>query len=620
MGDTAGDVFGNGVIEYRKMKLVAAFNHRHVFIDPNPDPETSYEERLRLFKEVKGWDAYNTDLISEGGGIFSRTAKSIHLTPQIQKMLGVLKKEVPVDLVIRLLLRLNVDLLWNGGIGTYVKASHESHADAGDPTNDGYRVSANELRCKVVGEGGNLGFTQAGRIEYSLRGGRMNTDAIDNSGGVDMSDHEVNLKILLSPRVRNKSLGWDERNTLLESMTDVVARQVLDNNDKHASQLSYDQIRSRRDPLLFSRAIDWVCLQGNVTRQFLRLPSDDDLQRRAASNQGLTRPELAVLQAHVKMHVFKELKEADSSKIPGFHDKVLGYFPSNIQETYPTEISEHMLYRSIGMTVVTSEVVGESGALFFPLVMELTGADAATVAGAWYQAAERIGAAGIFDELLKVRTELGAKYRVWLDVTQAILSLVTLWLTPGEPGPDAEDPAVFAEALTRLGRMKGTTLEARLKSRRLKHINRKIPKPLANRIAVLGEVFVAREVARRMDSDERVSHEVTRYMAVGEASRILPAIRAMEEQSAVGGWDSVAMGILRTRYILVMRDLLGVIKVGSEVRLGLDRVATRLSRGELKELRAEVEHIVGTSPSVSSLLVGEERVRAWIAQNTPSQA
>ena len=615
VGDPAGDVFGNGVIEHPKMKLLAAFNHRHVFIDPNPDTEKTYAERCRLFREVKGWEAYDTSLLSPGGGIFDRTAKSIELSPEIQKMLGVLKSELPVDVVLRLLLRLNVDLLWNGGIGTYVKASHETHADAGDPTNDHYRVNANELRCKVVGEGGNLGFTQAGRIEYCLRGGRMNTDAIDNSGGVDMSDHEVNLKILLSPVVRSGSLSWEDRNVLLESMTDVVAQQVLANNDKHGSQLSLDQIRSRRDPMLYSRAIDWVCRRGGVTRQTLRLPTDDDLLRRAAQGQGLTRPELAVLQAHVKMHVFKELKEADVSLVPGFHAKVLGYFPENIQRDYADEIKDHMLYRSIGMTVVTTEVVGESGALYFPMVMELTGADAATVAGAWYDAADRLGARAFSQEIDAVDTELGARYRAWIDVTKAILSLVTLWLTPGEAGAAGEDPTAFAEALARIGRMKGTALEARLDDRAAKHINRSMPKALAARIAVLGEVAVAREVARAWKEGTHVSSEVTRYMAIGEASRILPAIRSMEALSAAAGWDSVAMGILRTRYILVMRNLLDAVDVGGEVRLGLDRVATGLSRGALKELREEVAHIIGDQPQVSNLLVAEERVRGWLARN-----
>jgi len=616
IGDPSGDVFGNGVIQYPTMKLVAAFNHRHVFIDPDPDPESSYAERKRLFDEVKGWDHYDESLLSEGGGIFSRTAKAIQLTPQIQKLLGVLKDELPVDVVLRLLLRLNVDLLWNGGIGTYVKASTETHPDAGDPTNDTYRVNADELRCKVVGEGGNLGFTPGGRIEYALRGGRLNTDAIDNSGGVDMSDHEVNLKILLSPLIRSGELEWDDRNTLLESLTDVVAEQVLDNSDTHASQLSYDQIRSRRDPMLYSRPIDWICQRGGLTRSALKLPSDDDLQRRAAQNQGLTRPELAVLAAHVKMHVFGDLKNADTNAIVGFHDKVLGYFPERIQKDYAPLIADHMLYGSIGMTVVTSEIVGETGAMYFPLVMELTGVDAVTAAAAWYRAAELLDIRELFEQLINSKTSLAAKYRAWIDVHAAMISVVTLWLAPGESAADEREGERIRGCLQKLGRMRGTALEARLKTRATRHLTRKLPPKLAQRLAVLGELAAAREVARLPDNGGRLSHDLIRYLAIGEASRVLPAIRAIEARTSQGGWGPIATGILRTRYIMLLRNLIETVTVGPEVRLGVDRVTTRLSRGPLRELRAEVDHILGDQPTVSSLLVAEERVRAWLARQS----
>ena len=245
IGDPGGDVFGNGVIEHEKLKLVAAFNHMHIFLDPQPDVKAAYDERVRLFKAAKGWAHYDESKLGPGGGIFSRKAKSIPLSPEVKAMLGVLKDELPVDVVLRLLLRLNVDLLWNGGIGTYVKASHQTHRDAGDLTNDDVWVNANELRCKMVGEGGNLGFTQAGRIEYALGGGRINTDAIDNSGGVDMSDHEVNLKILLNPMVARGALGTAERNELLEALTEEVAEDVLANNERHARQLSLDGCAAR---------------------------------------------------------------------------------------------------------------------------------------------------------------------------------------------------------------------------------------------------------------------------------------------------------------------------------------------------------------------------------------
>ncbi|MDP6935029.1 MAG: NAD-glutamate dehydrogenase, partial [Myxococcota bacterium] len=231
IGDPSGDVFGNGVLETRKMRLLAAFNHLHVFLDPGPDTEVAYNERQRLFRECKGWDHYDTALISEGGGVFSRRAKSIPLTPQLQQLLGVLGDEIEVDAAIRLLLRMNVDLFWNGGIGTYVKASTETHPEALDPPNDTIRINADELRCRIVAEGGNLGFTQAGRVEYALGGGRINTDAIDNSGGVDMSDHEVNLKILLAQEVGARRLKGDARDALIRKFTDEIAHQVLANND-----------------------------------------------------------------------------------------------------------------------------------------------------------------------------------------------------------------------------------------------------------------------------------------------------------------------------------------------------------------------------------------------------
>ena len=614
VGDCGGDVFGNGVIEHETMRLVAAFNHRHIFIDPNPDPKSSYKERVRLFKAAKGWDAYDTSKLSAGGGIFSRRAKSVALSPEIQSLLGVLKTELPVDVVIRLLLRLNVDLLWNGGIGTYVKASHESDLDANDPTNDDYRVNANELRCRIVGEGGNLGFTQAGRIEYALHGGRINTDAIDNSGGVDMSDHEVNLKILLAPMVESGALGIDARNTLLEELTDQVADDVLANNDLHGRQLSVDHVRSVRDPMFFSRTIDWVCQHSGVARTALSLPSDDDLARRAASRQGLTRPELAVLQAHVKMHVFKALKATDASVIPGFDQKVLSYFPDRVRDTWPGPIGCHMLAHSIGMTVVTNEVIADSGAQFFPLLTELTGQPIGQIARAWYKAVELVSLQELREALNRGAAPLEARYRAWADLTEAMMGLVGVWLSAGEPGPDAEDLGLIKHSLKSLGRCKGTAHEARIRTRTEAYVSRKIARPQAKHLALLSELTVAREIARAHDGEERLANTVIRYVAIGEASRLLPAIRALGGRRAQGGWDPVAIGILRNRYIRLLRDLVRVVEIGPEVRLGVDRVATRLGREDLRDLQQLMDHILGEQPSIAALLVAEERVRAWTEQ------
>ena len=617
VGDPAGDVFGNGVIETRTMRLVAAFNHLHVFIDPDPNPETSFEERLRLFREVKGWEDYNTSLISEGGGIFSRQAKSIPLSPQIQQLLGVLKDELPVEVVIRLILRLNVDLLWNGGIGTYVKASHEDHLDAGDPSNDQLRINGNELRARIVGEGGNLGFTQAGRIEYAMHGGRLNTDAIDNSGGVDMSDHEVNLKILLNPMVQRGAMTEDARNTLLEAMTDEVAEQVLHNNDVHGRQISLDVLRSQRDPMAFSRTIDWACRRSGVGRADLKLPSNDELQRRAAQGKGLTRPELAVLNAHVKMHVFTDLVRAQGDDLPHFADRVRSYFPRPIQEQHDAEIQSHMLFREIGMTVLVNSITGETGAWFFPGLNELTGTSAAEAARAWIRAMELIDAEDLLQRIAASGASLDAQYRAWVAVSDAVWSLLALWLSSGEEIPAPEARTHIRRVLELLPAISGTLHQERLRERA--EALPEIPQDLARRIAALGELTTASELIRLPEDGLSLEEQVVRYLAIGEASRLLPTIRALETRKASGGWDPVAISIIRNRFILQMRSLVSAFHLGQEARLGVDRVTLRLSRNHLASLSHEMEVFLSDVSDIAALLVAEERLRAIIERQFVGQ-
>jgi glutamate dehydrogenase len=619
VGDCGGDVFGNGVIEHPTMKLYGAFNHVHIFLDPDPDPVVGFAERKRLFDEVKGWDAYDRSKISQGGGVFSRRAKSIPLSPELQQMLGVLQTELAPDVVIRLLLRQNVDLLWNGGIGTYVKATSESHEDAGDPANDNLRVNASELRCKVVGEGGNLGFTKAGRIEFAQAGGRLNTDAIDNSGGVDMSDHEVNLKILLNPLVRSGAMTWEQRNVLLESLTGEVAQAVLKNNDEHGRLLSLDQIRSQRDPVAISQAIDWVCRLGNASRSELKLPSDADLARRAANRQGLTRPELAVLQAHVKLHVFRAVKEADPAAVPGYHDKVLGYFPQRIAAEYGPEISQHLLYKSIGWTVTVNEIVNETGAAFLPLLSELSGASMATIAAAWNHAMKLVGGARLRAEIEGSGASLDAQYRAWVAVTDAVSSLVSLWVSAGEPGPTVESADRILEALAALKGQGGTALEARL-SRRTEELSAPgLSAELVGRLALLGELVLARDVALLAGTGD-LSEALVRQVAVGEASRLLPTVRTLEARQSESGWDPVAFGILRNRYLKLVRELVVAVQVGEEARLGADRVGMRLSRNDLAGMAELVGAVLGERPPLAALMVGEERIRAWTERYRASRA
>ncbi len=539
-------------------------------------------------------------------------------------MLGSLQEELHVDAVIRLILRMDVDLLWNGGIGTYVKASHETHAQAKDPTNDELRINADELRCRIVGEGGNLGFSPAARIEYALGGGRINTDAIDNSGGVDMSDHEVNLKILLSMPLASGAMDMDQRNTLLESLTEVVAEQVLANSDTHGRQLSLDQLRSTRDPLFYWPTIQWASARGGRSAASLTLPGHELLKHRAVARQGLTRPELAVLQAHVKMHVFKDLMKEDPALIPDFDGRVRRYFPAEIQSQLGEWIGQHMLYRHIGMTVVASEVCGDAGAAFFPSVMELTGASAAQTAAAWIRAMELVDGASLREELRTGAPGEEARYRGWTALTEAVLPLVGTWLAPGEAPAGPDEIAAARRVLARLSAIRGSAHLDRIEHRSASFRTLGIPAPLCNRLAVLGELSVAREIAllslgEGASSDQAsLDNAIVRYLAIGEASRLLPSIRALLERQTQDRWDPVAMGILRNRYILLMRQLFAQVPVGDDVKLGIDRLAQNLSRvgtGPLASLQNEMDLILGDDPGLATLLVAEERVRAWLARN-----
>jgi glutamate dehydrogenase len=617
IGDPSGDVFGNGMLETPHLRLLAAFNHLHVYLDPEPDAPRVQAELRRLFALGKGWEDFDVRLLSRGGGVYSRRAKSIPLGPEVQKMLGTLREELPVDAVIRLILRMDVDLLWSGGVGTWVKASAESHQQARDPTNDDLRINADELRCRVIGEGGNLGLTPEARIEFALRGGRLNTDAIDNSGGVDMSDHEVNLKILLSGPLRRGELDLDARNELLESLTPTVVQQVLANNDAHGRQISLDQLRTERDPLRAWPTIQWVEARGGRSAAELHLPGADTLRRRATQRQGLVRPELAVLQAHVKMHVFKELMGQDTALIPGFHDLVRGYFPARVQELLPADIDAHMLHKHIGMTVVLGRVCADAGAEWFPSVMELTGASAAQAAGAWIRAMDLIGADGLREAIDQaVRGEEG-RYRAWIGVTDAATHLVASWLMAGERVPDAAELAGIRDVLDRLPRLRGTAHSERLQQRTHEMLALGLPAELAGRVAALGELAVAREISL-LRGDAGGGGAIVRYLALGEASRLLPALRALEVRPTRDRWDPVATGILRHRYLGLMRQLFAVVPLREDVeRLGIDRLAQRLARqgtGELAGLQELMDRVLGSEPDLATLLVAEERVRAWIAR------
>ena len=400
IGDMSGDVFGNGALRSRVTRLVAAFNHAHIFIDPDPDMEKSFAERERLFKLPRStWRDYDASIISAGGGIFDRSAKAIPVSPQMKALFDIEQDEVTGEEMIRRLLTAKVDLLYNGGIGTYVKASTEDDSDVGDRANDRVRVDAREVRARVIGEGGNLGMTQKARLEYWERGGLCNTDAIDNSGGVDMSDHEVNIKILLDILVREKVIASkDARNVVLQQMTDNVSELVLDDNRDQARAITLDGVRSVvrvRDVRRRHRADDRrPCLQP---RRIRAVPSRDALLSSPMRMRGLPRPLLAVLLGQAKMHAYDLTLASSFPDSPSGLPLLTRYFPDLMQQRYGEYFAKHPLKREIIATVAINHVINHAGITFLPTLAARTGADYGAIVQAYIEAdeaARRITAQG----------------------------------------------------------------------------------------------------------------------------------------------------------------------------------------------------------------------------------
>lgn len=429
-GDMSGDVFGNGMLLSEHIRLIGAFNHLHIFIDPAPDPAKSFKERKRLFEmQRSSWADYDTKLISKGGGVFERSAKSIKLTAEIKKTFGIAEDSVTPNELIRAILKAEVDLLWFGGIGTYVKSERESNLDAGDRANDAVRIDGREIRAKVVGEGANLGVTQRGRIEAALNGVKLNTDAIDNSAGVDCSDHEVNIKVLLGSILADGDMTLKQRDKLLEAMTDEVAELVLADN--------YDQTLALS--LAAHRGLDLIDAQSRLMRQLERghlklnrriefLPDDDAIADRISDGRGLTRPELAVLLAYAKMSLYDNLLDSDLPDDPALSEDLELYFPERLRARHGKAIMEHRLRREIIATTVTNSMINRVGATFLNTLAEQTGAKPAEIARAYTIVRDVFGLRGLWDaiEALDNKVPAALQTRMLLDI-QRLVERETLW-------------------------------------------------------------------------------------------------------------------------------------------------------------------------------------------------
>jgi glutamate dehydrogenase len=502
IGDMSGDVFGNGMLLSKHIRLVAAFNHRDIFIDPDPDPEASFKERKRLFElSHSSWSDYDSSIISKGGGVYSRDAKSIPISSQLQKLLQIKDKALPPNDLVNRLLKIPVELFWNGGIGTFVKDSSETHDDADDRTNDAIRINADELRCQVVGEGGNLGLTQRARIEYASKGGRINTDFIDNSGGVDCSDHEVNIKILLNKVMIEGMLNEKQRNHLLEEMTDEVARLVLINNYQQSEALSLSE---HLGPVLLdehSRLIRTMERNDLLDRETWVIPDDETLAARRSVDQGLTRPELAVLLAYSKIDLYQSLLASDVLEESYLASELPIYFPAPVARRFKKYLKSHPLRRELIATFISNSMINRMGMAFPFRLHEHTGADTAEIARAYLVTRKVFELPHLWQQIADLDNQVDAVVQLnMLNEIRKLASRSSLWLLRNRKQPldiDATIESLAGGIELLVGSLPSVLDEAdgeELNHRATEYRQQKVPENLAVQIAGLPYLFSALDI------------------------------------------------------------------------------------------------------------------------------
>ncbi|HSH10444.1 MAG TPA: NAD-glutamate dehydrogenase, partial [Ilumatobacter sp.] len=553
IGDMSGDVFGNGMLQSRHLKLLAAFDHRHIFLDPDPDPERSFEERRRLFEVPRSsWAEYDAALISEGGGVHSRSAKSIDITPQVQKALGITDDRLTPTELIRAVLRAPVDLLWNGGVGTYIKATNESDAQVGDRANDAVRVNAGELRCRIVGEGGNLGVTQLGRVEYAIGGGLIYTDAIDNSAGVDCSDHEVNIKILLGAVMADGELTLKQRNQLLEEMTDEVGELVLDNNRAQTLALLIARTQGLTMVNVHARYLDSLEREGFLDRELEFLPTDKQIAERQSAGSGLRTPEFAVMIAYTKNANVAEILETNLPDTPVLQNDLVDYFPTPLREKYRSYILDHRLRREIATTQLVNQMVNLSGISYDHRMTEDTGASVADVSRAWVVVREVLGFQDWWHEIGDLQG-IGNDERLdlYLDCRRTAERCSLWFLRHRRPPVDiAAEVARFRDPLRQLapelegclhGPMK-RAMQTLVKQR----VKQGVPEDLATRSVVwrlLHTAFDVIELADRAAADPLAV--ATAYWELFDRLELLWLWDAIGALPRADRWQTQARGALR---------------------------------------------------------------------------
>ena len=606
IGDMSGDVFGNGMLLSRHIRLVAAFDHRHIFLDPGPDAAKSFVERQRLFKVPRSsWDDYDKTLISAGGGVFARSAKTIPLSPEVCKVLGIadgITQLTPTELV-SAILKAPVDLLWNGGIGTYVKAEVETNADIGDRANNALRINGRDLRCKVVGEGGNLGFSQRGRIEAAQRGVLLNTDFIDNSAGVDTSDHEVNIKILLNDAVRNGELSLEQRNTRLAAMTDEVERLVLSDNYRQNQAITVMEHMSV--PRLGSNAHFIRTLEGEglLDRQIEFLPSDAELAERKARHLGLTRPELSVLLSYSKIKLFQQLLDSDVPEDPYLSKELVRYFPEPLRETYAEHMQRHHLKREIIATVVTNSMVNRMDATFVLRMQEDTGQGPAAIAKAYTAVREIVDARSIWADLETLDGKVSEA--VQIDALLKLWNLqrnLTRWLL-NQRGSDLDIAGIverYAPGVAQLSAALPAVLTANSRADYDVDVEKwqglDVPEALAQRLAKVAELGAAFDIVEiALESGQRVERVASVFFELGQALDVDGMRRQIENLPVDSRWHAQARGSLRDELASQHRVLTRHVLAGAAAGeahpvarwLERDDPSLKFTLGLLEEIRTQ---------------------------------
>jgi glutamate dehydrogenase len=599
----------------RALKLVAAFDHRHVFLDPDPDPERSAAERERLFNLPRSsWADYDPAAISAGGGVFPRTAKSIPLSPEVRAVLGVEAAALRPTELIRAVLRAPVDLLWNGGIGTYVKASTETDADVGDKANDAVRIDATELRARVVGEGGNLGFTQRSRIEFALAGGHINTDAIDNSGGVDCSDHEVNIKILLDTVVADGEMTVRQRDRLLAEMTDEVAAMVLRDNYDQTGALATARAQAAPMVDVHARYLRRLESDSGLDRAIEFLPSDEVLAQRRSAGTGLTSPEFAVLLAYTKLDVSHRLLASDACEDPWFERELIAYFPAPLRdERFASAMARHPLRREIIATRVTNLLVDRAGTSFIHRLTEETGATVPELARAHAAAWEIFGLEELWSAVEALDTVVPAATQIdMMLLIRRLAERASRWLVRHGPKPldVAAALAAFGPGAARLAgllpALQSPADREVAETRAAGWVEAGAGEALADRVAALDTLAPALDVVQVAGGVDGVADVAVVYFALGTALELdwlRDRIGALPRDDR---WQGLARSALGDDYARERAALTAEVLGGG----GLEQWTAR-HRPAIDRFLLVIDDIrAGATPDLATLSVAMREARA----------